>query len=365
VRRAAAGFCLALATLAVAANVADAQTPPKVRLVEVAAVDTPTAMAVRSGDDTLYVAEQDGRVVAVHDGEIADEPVLDIRDLVQAGGEQGLLGLVFSLDGDELYVHYTNNDGDARVVAYPVEEEPDGTISVEADDRRVLLRIRDRESNHNGGQLAFGPDGELYLGMGDGGGAGDQGVGHAPGGNGQSTDTLLGKILRVDTDDGGAEICNIGLRNPWRFSFDRDTGDLWIGDVGQSAYEEIDRVPADEPCGHNFGWNVFEGEERYRPGEIDDAVEPVAVLSHDDGNCSVIGGYVYRGTAIPALEGWYVFTDYCNGRVRALRAGADLDDVRTFGLGATVDAASSFGEDARGELYLLSQSDGLLRLEAR
>jgi glucose/arabinose dehydrogenase len=234
---------------------------------------------------------------------------------------------------------------------------------VDRGSRRVLVRIRDRESNHNGGQLAFGPDGELYLGMGDGGGGGDQGVGHAPGGNAQSTDTLLGKILRVDTEDGGAKICNIGLRNPWRFSFDRDTGDLWIGDVGQSAYEEIDRVPADQPCGHNFGWNVFEGAEQYRPGEIDDAVEPVTVLSHDDGNCSVIGGYVYRGSEIPALEGWYVFTDYCNGDVRALRQrNGELEQIN---LGPSVESASSFGEDGDGELYLLSLDEGLFRLGER
>jgi glucose/arabinose dehydrogenase len=320
-------------------------------------------MAVRADDPTLYVAEQEGRIVAVRDGDVDDEPVLDLSERVQAGGEQGLLGLTFSPDGEHVYVHFTTRDGNARVEEYAVEDGARGSASVDPGSRRVLVRIRDRESNHNGGQLEFGPDGELYLGMGDGGGGGDQGVGHAPGGNGQSSDTLLGKILRIDTDEGGAKICNLGLRNPWRFSFDRETGDLWIADVGQSSFEEINRVPADEPCGHNFGWNVFEGDEHYRPGQIDDAVDPVAVLSHDEGNCAVIGGYVYRGSEIPGLEGWYVFTDQCNGRLRALRVNDG--GVARVGLGATADDASSFGEEADGELYLLSLSDGLFRLEAR
>ncbi len=320
-------------------------------------------MAFREGDDTIYVAEQDGRVVAVRDGAIVEEPVLDLTDRVTAGGEQGLLGLTFSPEGDVLFVHFTNADGNTRVEAYDVEEGADGPVSVDTGSRRVLLRIRDYEVNHNGGQLAFGPDGRLYLGMGDGGGGGDQGVGHAWGGNAQSTDTLLGKILLVNTKEGGARICNLGLRNPWRFSFDRETGDLWIGDVGQNAYEEIDRLPGERPCGHNLGWNVFEGNEQYRAAQIDDHVEPVAVLSIDEGNCAVIGGYVYRGTEIPELEGLYVFTDYCDGRLRALRP--DDDDPKKIGLGATANDPSSFGEGPDGELYLLSQSDGLFRIEGR
>jgi len=335
----------------------------RIRLVKIAPVDTATAMAVREGDDTIYVAEQEGRVVAVRDGEIADEPVLDLRERVTAGGEQGLLGFTFSPDGDHMYVHFTNEDGNTQVEEYAVDDGPDGLARVDRSSRRDLVQIRDRESNHNGGQLAFGPDGRLYLGMGDGGGAGDQGVGHAPGGNAQSDDTPLGKILIVDTEEGGVEICDKGLRNPWRFSFDRETGDLWIGDVGQNEWEEITRLPADEACGHNLGWNVFEGREQFRPGQIDDHVEPVVVLSHDDGNCSVIGGYVYRGRAIPELEGWYVFSDYCNGAIRALRVDEDGKLARRVRLGASVDSPSSFGEDADGELYVLSQSDGLFKIE--
>jgi glucose/arabinose dehydrogenase len=341
---------------------AGAQTDPRVRATEIADIDSPTAMAVRDGDDTLYVAEQDGRVVAVRGGSVVDEPLLDLRDRVRAGGEQGLLGLTFSPDGDRLYVHFTNRDGDTRVEEHEITGEGDDA-AVAARSRRVLLRIEDHESNHNGGQLAFGPDDRLYLGMGDGGGAGDKGVGHAPEGNGQSTDTLLGKILVVDTEEGGAEICDLGLRNPWRFSFDRDGGDLWIADVGQSAFEEINRVPGDEPCGHNFGWNVYEGDEQYRAGRVDDAVEPVATLSHDDGYCSVIGGDVYRGAEIPALEGWYVFSDYCNGDLRALRVrDGETEIVR---LGPELDSPVSFGEDVGGELYVLSQSRGLFRLGPR
>ena len=224
-----------VAALCVVVPPAGAQDAPQVRLVEVAPVDTPTAMAFRRDDDTIYVAEQEGRVVAVRDDEVDDEPVLDLTERVTAGGEQGLLGLVFSPDGNTMYVHFTNSRGDTRVEAYDVEDVGDGPVSVDTGSRRVLLRIRDHESNHNGGQLAFGPDDRLYLGMGDGGGVGDQGIGHAPGGNAQSEDTLLGKILLVDAEEGGAKICNLGLRNPWRFSFDRDTGDLWIGDVGQAA----------------------------------------------------------------------------------------------------------------------------------
>ena len=361
--RALVGVITLVASLSLAVPAACAPDSPRVRLTEVAAVDTPTAMAFRRGDDTIYVAEQAGRVVAVRDGEVVDEPVLDLTHRVTAGGELGLLGLAFSPDGTTMYVHFSNNDADTRVEAYDVEGGTDAPAKVDLGSRRVLLRIDDQQPNHNGGQLAFGPDDRLYLGMGDGGGAGDLGAGHVQGGNAQSTDTLLGKILLVNTEKGGARICDLGLRNPWRFSFDRDTGDLWIGDVGESDVEEIDRLPGDRPCGHNLGWNVFEGDDQHRPGQIDDVVQPFAELSHDDGNCSVIGGHVYRGTEIPELEGWYVFTDYCNGRLRALRVNAS--SVEQVGLGARANEPSSFGEGPDGELYLLSQRDGLFRIEAR
>ena len=364
--RALAATCAMTAAVVASATPVDAapRGPGRVRLVKVAEVDAATAMAVRPDDTTIYVAEQEGRVVAVHDGAVGDRPVLDLRRRVTAGGEQGLLGMVFAPDGDHLYVHYTDAAGNTRVEEYPVAAAADGALTANTTRRRVLLRIRDRESNHNGGQLAFGPDGKLYLGMGDGGGAGDQGVGHARGGNGQSEDTLLGKIVRIDIARRRGEICDLGLRNPWRFSFDRANGDLWIGDVGQDAWDEIDRLEYPDICGRNLGWNVFEGREQYRPGQIDDAVEPVAVFSHDDGYCAVIGGYVYRGTEIPKLRGWYVFTDNCDGRLRALRIDPD-GSVRRARLGALVDEPSSFGEDDQGELYVLSQTAGLLRVVAR
>jgi glucose/arabinose dehydrogenase len=341
---------------------------PKIRLVRVTGeIDTGTSMATRPGDPTIYVAEQGGRVVAVSGNTVADEPVLDVSARTSGDGEQGLLGLTFSPDGSQLFVHFTNRDGNTRVESYDVTNTPGEAATVDLESRRVLLKVAQPQPNHNGGQLAFGPDGNLYLGLGDGGNAGDEGDGHASGGNAQSEDTLLGKIVRIDLDGGGGEICDVGLRNPWRFSFDRHTGDLWIGDVGQDEWEEIDRLPADEICGNNLGWNVFEGDTRFRSGDVRGGLPPVApveVLSHDDGFCSVIGGSVYRGTEIPALEGWYVFSDYCEGTLRALRIDDD-GDVQQRKLGAKSSAVSSFGQDESGELYLLSQDRGLYRVAPR
>ena len=340
---------------------------PRVRLVHLADVDLPTAMATRPGDATLYVAEQAGRVVAVRDGIVADEPVLDLERRIAAGGEQGLLGLTFSPDGNHLSVHFTNRAGNTRVAAYDVTNAPGEAAAVDPVSRRVLLKVSQPDANHNGGQLVFSPAGDLYLGLGDGGGAGDEGGGHASGGNGQSSDTLLGKIVQVDLAGGGGEICDRGLRNPWRFSFDRATGDLWIGDVGQDEWEEIDRLPADAICGNNLGWNIFEGDTRFRSGNVlggAPPVAPVAVFAHERGFCAVIGGSVYRGAAIPALVGWYVFSDYCDGTLRALRINGDGDVVQRK-LGAASTQIASFGEDANGELYVLSQDRGLFRIEAR
>ncbi|MEX0666592.1 MAG: PQQ-dependent sugar dehydrogenase [Acidimicrobiia bacterium] len=348
-----------------------------VELVHIADVDTPTAFAVRFGDDALYVAEQDGRVVAVDDsGDVST--VLDLTDRTSADDEQGLLGLVFSPGGERLYVHFTNNAGDTRVEEYAVDDEGPVVSS-----RRRILAVRQPQANHNGGQLAFGPDGMLYLGLGDGGGSGDEDSGHAREGNAQSLRTLLGKILRIDptpngdspytipddnpfADGGGRpEIWSYGLRNPWRFSFDRAGGDLWIGDVGQDEWEEINVSPAAQGAGDgwNFGWNVFEAEERYRDGDTNGpALPPLLSLSRDDGNCSVIGGFVYRGTTIPDLVGAYVYADYCNGRLRYVReSNTEVEEKGS--LGVSLDEVSSFGEDNDGELYVLSQSSGLYRID--
>ena len=283
---------------------------PRVRLVRVADVDTPTAMAMRAGDPTVYVAEQEGRVVAVQDGSVATEPVLDATRRIASGGEQGLLGLTFSPDGNQLYVHFTNRAGDTRVASYDVTNTPGVPAATDLESRRVLLKVRQPDGNHNGGQLAFTPAGDLFLGLGDGGGADDVGAGHAPGGNGQSTGTLLGKIVKVD---------------------------------------------------------VFEGDTRFRGGDVlggTPSVAPVAVFAHERSFCSVIGGYVYRGAAIPDLTGWYVVSDYCDGTLRALKIAGDGEAVRRK-LGATSTQVSSFGESPDGELYLLSQDRGLYRIAPR
>jgi len=342
----------------------------RVTLTPVADVQTPTALAVRADDPALYVAEQGGRIVAVTDGQVA--PVLDISDAVSAGGERGLLGITFSPDGSRLYVHYSDVDGNTQLDEYAMGGEGIGS-------RRPILSVDQPQANHNGGELVFGPDGMLWLGLGDGGGAGDEGPGHAAGGNGQSLDTLLGKILRIDPSrgdayaippdnpfaDGGGlpEIWSYGLRNPWRFSFDRETGDLWVADVGQNAWEEVNVVAAPRRgAGVNFGWNHLEGTNEFRGGAPSDAVPPIVEHSHDDGSCSVTGGYVYRGDRIPQLRGAYLYSDYCAGTVRAVRLlDAEVADRADLPISAAQIAA--FGQDLDGELYVLSQSDGLLRID--
>jgi len=341
----------------------------RVRLVRVARLEQPVAMAVRPGeDDTLYLAEQVGRVRAVRDGRLDPTPVVDISGEVTAGGEQGLLGQAFSPDGRYLYVAYTDRDGNHQVSELTMDGQ-----RADPGSERSLLHFDDPFPNHNGGQLAFGPDRRLYIAFGDGGSGGD------PLGNGQSLGTLFGKILRVDprpaggrpygvpsdnpfVDRDGArpEVWDYGLRNPWRFSFDAATGDLWIGDVGQNAYEEIDHEPAGEG-GRNYGWNRREGLHAYNGGDKPaDAVDPVIEYSHASG-CTVIGGFVYRGRRIPGLQGAYLYGDYCAGWVRAARApGGRIAEERDLGL--QVPGLSSFGADAAGELYALSLGGDLYRL---
>ena len=341
----------------------------RIRLVEVAALQQPLALAVRSGDPALYVAQKTGKVIAIRDGIVDPIPVLDLTEQVSLGGEQGLLGLAFSADGREAYVNFTDTNGDTHVTAYAVREGRADTAS-----RRDLLFVDQPYSNHNGGNLAFGPDGYLYIGLGDGGSGGD------PHGNGQSLSTLLGKMLRIDPTpsrdrpyripvdnpfvghaDARPEIWAYGLRNPWRYSFDRLTGDLWIGDVGQSAWEEVDLQPSDSAGGENYGWNRMEGDHSYGGASPPaDAVGPVYEYSHDHG-CVVTGGYVYRGKAIPDLVGAYVFADFCAGAIEAIQMeGGRVIDHRT--LGPVVPSLSSFGEDSDGELYAMSLDGGLYRL---
>jgi glucose/arabinose dehydrogenase len=341
----------------------------RVRLKQVAILEQPLALAVRPGDPALYVAEKTGRVVAVRDGDVDPTPVLDISADVSQGSEQGLLGLAFAPDGRFLYVNSTDTNGDTHVTEYTMQ---DGRAQPAS--RRDVLFVKQPFSNHNGGNLAFGPDGYLYVGLGDGGGAGD------PDGNGQSLSTLLGKMLRIAPRPSGGEPYGIppdnpfvgapgarpeiwayGLRNPWRYSFDRATGALWIGDVGQSAWEEVDMQTAGAPSGQNYGWSAMEGTHAFHGDAPSHATLPVYEYSHDGGVCVVTGGYVYRGRAIPGLIGAYVFADFCLGTLEALRV-RDGKVVARRNLGPTVRDLSSFGEDAAGELYAMSLDGGLYEL---
>jgi len=341
----------------------------RIRLQQVATLEQPLGMAVRTGDPALYVAQKTGKIVVLRDGEVDPDPLLDLTQLVSLGGEQGLLGLAFSPNGRELYVNYTDTSGDTRVVGYAMRDD-----RVVLSSRRDILVIDQPYTNHNGGNLAFGPDGYLYIGLGDGGSGGD------PQGNGQSLATLLGKMLRIDPQLSGEApflippdnpfvgradvrpaIWVYGLRNPWRYSFDRLTGDLWIGDVGQSAWEEIDHQPSGSSGGENYGWNLMEGAHPFAGDAPEGAVRPVYEYSQDGGGCTVIGGYVYRGTQIAGLDGAYLFGDLCLGRIEALR----VEDGRVVDhreLGPVVENLSSFGEDADGELYALSLSGGVYRI---
>jgi glucose/arabinose dehydrogenase len=341
----------------------------RVRLVEVATLDEPLAMAVRPGDDGLYVAEKAGAVRVVRDGSVDPRPVLDLTGQVALGSEQGLLGIAFSPDGEHLYVNLTDTNGDTRIFSFRMR----GTRA-DPSTRRQILAVGQPFANHNGGHLAFGPDGYLYIGLGDGGSAGD------PEGNAQSLGTLLGKMLRIDPSPTGPrpyevppdnpfvgrsgarpEIWAYGLRNPWRYSFDLATGDLWIADVGQSAWEEIDLQPAGSPGGENYGWDRMEGAHPFEGDRPPDAVGPIHEYSQETGGCTVVGGYVYRGSAIPDLVGAYLFADFCLGSIEALRVDGDRV-VAHRSLGPVVPLISSFGQDAGGELYVMSLEGPLYRL---
>jgi glucose/arabinose dehydrogenase len=352
-----------------------------VRLKKLADFDAPVYLASPPGDSRRqFVVEQGGRVMVVRDGRKLGTPFLDIRDQVTAGGEQGLLSIAFAPDYAEsglFYVYFTDDSGDQRIVEYhrrDAEHADPGSA-------RLVLRMADSEVNHNGGLMLFGPDDLMYVGTGDGGGGGDQ---HGRIGNAQSLGSLLGKILRIDPRAGdgrpyqvpsdnpfvgrsGArgEIYAYGLRNPWRFSFDRKTGDLTIGDVGQNAWEEIDFVRRGAGRGANFGWRPFEGRSRYTAGEsASGAVRPVIVRSHDAGNCSITGGVIVRDRALAGLRGRYVFGDFCRGRIESARLSSGrARSVRRTSL--KVDSLSSFGEDAQGRVYAISLDGPVYRIAPR
>lgn len=321
--------------------------PVRVALQELATLEAPIAMANRAGDAALYIAERAGRVRALDGGKLRPEPVLDISANVSTDSERGLLGIEFSADGSVLYVSYTDAAGDSRVDAHPIEQG-----RADPQRSRTLIQVDQPASNHNGGNIALGPDDQLYLALGDGGGAGD------PLEAAQDPSSQLGKLLRLTPDV--ATVAS-GLRNPWRFSFDRETDDLWIGDVGQNEIEEIDRIAFDDLEGANFGWDIFEGTQPYEGGDAPEGyVPPVFEYRRNEGACSVTGGYVYRGNAIPTLRGRYVYSDYCDGRLLALDARDQK--LRPQELGPTVEEIVSFGEDADGELFALSLAGPVYRL---
>jgi glucose/arabinose dehydrogenase len=332
------------------------------------------------GNGRLYVVTQDGQVRIVEDQRLVEQPFLDISGQITTGGERGLLGVAFHPrigDDPRVFTDYTDEQGNTVVSSWTVSAD---LTRADPDSESVLLRVKQPFANHNGGALQFGPDGFLYISLGDGGSGGD------PQGNGQNLDTPLAKILRIDVDNttgrtpyaipadnpfreqAGArpETWVSGLRNPWRITFDRETGDLWIGDVGQGAFEEIDVVRASSGGGQNFGWNIMEGRHCFAPRDgctSDGLTPPVTEYGHGGGECSVTGGYVYRGTAWPNLRGGYLFGDYCSGRMWAIDAAASEVDEPTLVLesGHTI---SSFGEDDAGELYVTDLGGSLLRVTA-
>ena len=363
-------ICL-VASLALTTASADERTAPRqkaeVTLKQVATAKNPVAGTAGPGD-TVWIAERAG-TVRVLDDQGLGEPVLDITADTTTDGERGLLGIAFDKEFAHFYISFTNLEGTSTVDEFAVR---DGKI--QPDTRRTVLTQTQPYANHNGGDIQFGPDGYLYIAFGDGGAGGD------PHDNGQNLDTLLGKVLRIDptggepyaipsdnpfvgTPNAKEEIWSYGLRNPWRFSFDTGTGDMLIGDVGQNEWEEIDWAPASSKGGENYGWSDMEGTHPFRGGtEPANHVPPVYEYDRNGPGCSVTGGYVYRGDAIPDLKGQYVFSDYCDGTVRALR----MENGKVTGqsdLGVNGGEVVSFVQRGDGELYVLAIGGTVSRID--
>ncbi len=346
----------------------------EIRLVQVASgISNPTDIqAAGDGSGRLFLVEQNGIIRILRNGALVTQPFLDIRSKTVADGERGLLGLAFPPDfssKQRFYLNYTDANGDTTIALYRVSSNPD---VADAATETVLFKVKQPYSNHNGGQLRFGPDGYLYIGMGDGGSAGD------PQGNAQNLQSPLGKMLRVDVESTPGiakipannpflplssarrgDIWAYGLRNPWRFSFDRATGDLWIADVGQDTYEEIDFQPAQSHGGENYGWNQTEGLHCYKAGcNLQAYTAPIAEYDHSLG-CSVTGGFVYRGRSWPGMRGIYLYADYCSGRIWGIeRQGSAWANRLLLASGITI---STFGEDEAGELYLANAGSGTIQ----
>ncbi|MEA2154280.1 MAG: hypothetical protein QOE11_420 [Solirubrobacteraceae bacterium] len=354
-----------------------------VKLVKIGSFHAPVYVTAPAGDSRrLFVVEQGGTIRVIRGGRRLAKPFLDVRGKTISGGEQGLLSMAFAPDyatTRRFYVNYTDKGGLQRIVEY--RRSATSADRANASSARTVLRYDGVEPNHNGGLLLFGPDRLLYAGTGDGGGANDQ---HGSRGNAQDLGSLLGKLLRIDPRRSGSrpysvpasnpfagqsgarpEIYSYGLRNPWRFSFDRSTGDLAIGDVGQDKIEEIDFARKGQASGVNYGWRPLEGTRRNFNEPAPGAVAPVLQLTHDAGNCSVTGGYVVRDRTVPALRGRYVYGDLCRGELRSavLAPGSATGDAPIAGVGK-VQQLSSFGEDARGRVYAVSLNGPVYRLAA-
>jgi len=356
---------------------APASVPPKQgkpKLEKVALFEGAAYLTHAPNDPRLFVVELPGRVRVVRDGQLKKEPFLDIVDLVSLGGERGLLSVAFAPDyaqSGRFYVDYTDKEGDVRIVEYRVSaSDPD---RADEGTRRDVLKIDKPYANHNGGLVLFDAAGKLLIGIGDGGAAGD------PSNNAQNLGSLLGKVLRIDPLPSGGqpygipadnpfvgregargEVWQYGLRNPWRFSFDPETGDFYLGDVGQNRVEEVNAVPRDRQAGANYGWRVFEGRSRFKQEEPTDpqrVITPAHVYNHSSGRCAVTAGVVYRGS-VAALRGQFLFGDYCSGEIWSFPAGT-ADAPRVTKLDLDGGHLSSFGVDAAGEVYVLSQ-DGLV-----
>ncbi|MGH2380789.1 MAG: PQQ-dependent sugar dehydrogenase [Candidatus Limnocylindria bacterium] len=349
--------------------------PPPLALETVAdGLAAPIGIASAPGG-WLLVNERAGQVVAIHPGRDERVTSLDIRDRVLGEGERGLLGLALHPDwpaDGRAFVHYSDRNGDTVLAEFSGRQDGDGVPLIEPGSEQILLTLEQPFANHNGGQLAFGADGHLWMGLGDGGSAGD------PMGNGQDPSTLLGTILRLDVSEAGAyaipddnpfadgsggapEVYLYGLRNPWRFSFDPESDALWIADVGQNAYEEINRLDPAADAGANLGWNLMEASHCFADADCssDGLALPVAEYGRDLG-CSVTGGHVYRGAALDGLRGWYVFSDYCQGHLFGIRSDTDGSDLSPRILLETGGSITSFGTDESGELYVTDIAGGLL-----
>lgn len=340
----------------------------------VTTLSSPVYLTAPPGDvNRLFVVEQPGRIRVIQNGQLLATSFLDIASKVSFGGEQGLFSVAFHPSygtNGFFYVDYTDVNGDTRVERYTVTADSNVADSAS---HKLILFVNQPYTNHNGGLVVFGPDGKLYIGMGDGGSGGD------PENRAQNRDSLLGKLLRIDVDGGDpyavppdnpfaagggrGEIWAVGLRNPWRFGFDPPDGLLYIADVGQNLWEEVDVQPAGQ-AGVNYGWPAREATHCYKPpsGCSTEGVLPALEYSHSDG-CSIIGGPVYRGTASPALGGQYFYSDYCSGWIRSFTyAGGAITSRTSWTLEVDLGSVLSFGEDAAGELYVLSGNGTVYRL---